>query len=167
MEPAPPSTSDTSASETPGMASRLLRGIDHVRDALLANELSVLGPPDITDVVCHAAPNGSTVIALTLADTVRKALPPNHRHLDLFLLDPGCRLGTHYHVHATAHIHVLAGNGHAEVDGVHLPFSAGAHLLFPAGSRHDVIANDHRVLFASFQDNPIIQPDGSLDYHTD
>lgn len=167
MEPAPSSTSDTSASETPEMASHLLRALDRVRDALLANDLSVLGSPDITDLVCHAAPNGSTVIALTLADTVSTALPPSHRHLDLFLLDPRCRLGTHYHVHATAHIHVLAGDGHAEVDGMHLPFSPGAHLLFPAGSHHDVIANDHRVLFASFQNNPIIQPDGTLDYHTD
>lgn len=153
--------------EPPVQAVQLLELVDRQRDALIGGDLSGLAQPAITGHQVHASPNGSTVIAIDLADAVRDALPPDHRHLDLFLLEPDSRLGTHYHRHASALIHIISGTGQAEIDGRRIAFAPGDKLRFPAGSRHDVLSGSAPVLFASFQDNPIIQSDGSLDYHVD
>ena len=145
----------------------ILDCIREQRGALLAGGRSGLAVPPFAGHTGLESPNGSTVIALELAPATCAALPPSHRHLDLFLLAPNSRLGSHYHVHASARIHIIAGCGEAVVDGVRTAFVPGDRLRFPCGSRHDVASGDEPVLFASFQDNPIVQPDGTLDYHVD
>jgi mannose-6-phosphate isomerase-like protein (cupin superfamily) len=135
--------------------------------ALLRAEPSALPAPPFMGCELHRSPTGSTVMAMRLDAGTLAAMPPGHRWLDFFLLDAHARLGTHFHRRASAHIHVLSGEGALEVDGQEAPIAAGATGWFPAGSRHDVRAYGGPVLFASFQDHPIIQPDGSLDYFTD
>lgn len=145
---------------------RTLAALEAAQDAVLDGDYAALPADLFAGARASRSPNGSTVVSVDYAPDVLAALPASHRHLDLFILEPRSRLGTHFHKRATAHIHVLRGEGQAELDGVTTHIAPGARLTFPAGARHDVRSGEAIVLFVSFQDNPIIQPDGSLDYFT-
>lgn len=143
------------------------QAIDAQIPALMRGDCTGLSAPPFAGCSRHRSPNGSTVIAVALQADALAALPESHRWLDLFLLEPHARLGRHYHRHAAAHIRILAGHGALEVDEKTKDFAPGDTAFFPAGARHDVSSREEPVLFQSFQNNPIIQPDGSLDYFTD
>jgi mannose-6-phosphate isomerase-like protein (cupin superfamily) len=146
------------------MIERVLDGLAAHADAILRGDYTTLRQPPFAGFALHVSPNGSTVIALEPLATTRDALPPSHRCIDLFVLEPHAQLGRHWHRHASAHIHMLRGHGVVEVDGDAIAAAPGDQALFPAGTVHNVIAGAETVLFASFQDVPIIQPDGALDY---
>jgi quercetin dioxygenase-like cupin family protein len=133
-------------------------------DAALAGDYAALRAPPFAGFTLHVSPNGSTVIAIEPAPETRDALAPSHRVIDLFLLEPRAQLGRHFHRHASAHIHILRGRATVEVDGAATDAAPGDEAFFPAGKIHNVIARDEAVAFASFQDHPIIQPGGALDY---
>lgn len=133
--------------------------------AIIGGDYARLNEAPFAGYTLATSPNGSTVIALKLAPEALSELPASHAHVDLFLLNANARLGAHYHRHASAHIHIVAGRAVAEVDGVAIEAAPGDQAFFPAGSVHDVHAGHEAVLFASFQDNPILQPDGSVDYY--
>jgi mannose-6-phosphate isomerase-like protein (cupin superfamily) len=145
----------------------ILRLIEANKAALLRADCSGIPAPPFAGCTAHRSPSGSTVMAVALDEATLAGLPESHQWLDLFLLEPFSRVGTHYHRRATAHTYIIAGHGTVEVDGQGVEFGPGDTALFPAGARHDVISREEPVLFASFQDNPIIQPDGSLDYFAD
>lgn len=146
------------------MIKDLLEIVTTHAEAILARDLAVLNAPPFAGYSTHTSPNGSTVITVELVDAARSALPPDQRRLDLFLLDANSQLGRHYHRHANAHIHIIRGRGVTYLDGVETTFAPGDATFFPAMSVHDVRSFADAVLFASFQDNPITQPDGSVDY---
>jgi mannose-6-phosphate isomerase-like protein (cupin superfamily) len=135
------------------------------RDAIIAGKYARLNEDPFAGFALNTSPNGSTVIALKLTPEAREALPGDQRHVDLFVLGARKQLGRHYHHHASAQVYFLAGHGIAEIDGVETRIGPGAQLVFPALSVHDVRSGEETVLFASFQDNPILKPDGSVDYH--
>jgi mannose-6-phosphate isomerase-like protein (cupin superfamily) len=146
------------------MIQALLKDIAPHVDAIMSGDFSALEAPPFAGFATHTSPNGSTVIAVDLPEATRASLPPTHQCVDLFLLDAHCQLGRHYHRRASAHIHIIRGDAIAHIDGVDTRVSPGDETLFPAGSVHDVRSFSSPVLFASFQDNPILQPDGSVDY---
>src|SRR5262249_31521889 len=111
------------------------------------------------------SPNGSTVISLALTPEARGKLPPDQRVVDLFVLGPRNQLGRHSHRHSSAHVHFVSGHGVAELDDAWMQVGPGDALFFPALSVHNVRSGEETVLFASFQDHPILQPDGSADYY--
>lgn len=133
-------------------------------DAVLAGDYEALRAPPFVGFTLHVSPNGSKVIALEPVAATRDALPASHRVIDLFLLGAAAQLGRHYHRHASAHIEMLRGDAIVEVDGAATHVAPGGTAFFPAGKVHNVIAKDELVVFVSFQDHPIIQADGSLDY---
>lgn len=110
------------------------------------------------------APNGSTVITVAIAEEMSEKLPASHRHIDLFLLEPARELGAHFHKLATAHVYGVDGSGTAMVGDQRLQMAKADKAVFPAGLIHNVVTGPDHFLFASFQDQPIIQEDGSLDY---
>lgn len=148
----------------PEPISALLQTLSAHSAAIVAGDYSVLRANVFAGFTEHVSPNGSTVLAIELTPAARESLPPSHIWLDLFLLEPNSQLGAHYHRHASAHIHMLAGTAIAEVAGEAIAVNPGDAAYFPAGSIHNVTSNEAFVLFASFQDHPILQPDGSVDY---
>lgn len=112
----------------------------------------------------QTAPNGSTVITVAVTEAMSEQLPASHRHIDLFLLEPARELGAHFHKMATAHVYGVDGSGTAIVGEHRIEMGRGDHAVFPAGFVHNVATGPNHFLFASFQDHPIIQQDGSLDY---
>lgn len=112
----------------------------------------------------HRAPNGSTVISLRLEPSVLGSMPESHQHLDLFVLQPESELGAHFHKQATAHVFGLAGEAVATVGPTRLRLAPDCKAVFKAGEIHNVQSADETVVFASFQDSPIILSDGTLDY---
>ncbi len=146
------------------MIERILDILSAHRAELLSGAYDVLCARPFMDFGLHASPNGSTVIAVEMSAETRAALPPTHQHLDLFLLEPRAELGAHFHHHASARIHILSGSGVAEVDGAALAVAPGDALDFPVTKIHNVRSGDEAILFASFQDHPILRPDGSVDY---
>jgi quercetin dioxygenase-like cupin family protein len=133
-------------------------------DDVIAGKYDALRAPPFDAYKAHVSPNGSTVLAIAVSAKIRAALPTSHQWLDLFILEPHAQLGRHFHQHASAYIHFLSGRGVADIDGVLSEVAPGDEAFFPAGSIHNVRAGDNFVVFASFQDNPIIQADGSMDY---
>jgi quercetin dioxygenase-like cupin family protein len=146
------------------MLQAILDRIDANAEAIMSGDFASLNAAPFAGFSTHKSPDGSTVITVELPEAARAALPASHRRVDLFLLDANCRLGRHYHRHASAHIHIMRGRAVAEVDGAETSVSPGDKTFFPANSVHDVRAGDTAVLFASFQDHPITQSDGSVDY---
>lgn len=148
----------------PHPISALLQTLTTHTAAILAGDHTALRHAPFAGFTEHVSPNGSTVLAIQLTPATLEALPPSHKHLDLFLLDPQSQLGAHYHRHASAHIHMLAGSATAEVAGEARVVSPGDTAHFPANAVHNEKSNEAPVLFASFQDHPILQPHGSVDY---
>lgn len=146
------------------MFTQLLTHFDAHADAILGGDHSALAAPFFDGFSLHRSPNGSIVIALQPSLDTRNALASTYQHIDLFLLEPNARLGRHFHHHASAHIHILRGAAMAEVDGVSAYVAPGDTAYFPATKIHDVHAKHDWVLFASFQDHPILRNDGSVDY---
>jgi mannose-6-phosphate isomerase-like protein (cupin superfamily) len=132
---------------------------------LLAGEHACLLGPLVSGIAANIAPNGSTVVALTLAADAPGRLADAHQWLDLFILGADARLGAHYHRHASANILIVSGSGTALIDGAAVPVQPGDECRFPAGSVHYVCADGQPMLFLSFQDHPILAADGTLDYH--
>lgn len=115
----------------------------------------------------HKAPNGSTVITVTITEAVLEQLPASHRYIDLFLLEPARELGAHYHKLATAHVYGVDGSGTAIIGGQLIELGRANKAVFPAGVTHNVLTGADFFVFASFQDHSIIREDGSLDYFVD
>jgi mannose-6-phosphate isomerase-like protein (cupin superfamily) len=142
--------------------------VDHVAAQarpVLAGDYACLLGLLVQDVSANIAPNGSTVVALTLHAAAQRRLADCHQWVDLFVLGANARLGEHYHRHASASIIIVNGSGTALIDGTAVPVQAGEQCRFPAGCRHDVHADSQPMLFLSFQDHPILAADGTLDYH--
>jgi quercetin dioxygenase-like cupin family protein len=146
------------------MLQAILDHVDANAEAILSGDFAILNAAPFAGFSTHQSPDGSTVVSVELPAATSAALPASHRRVDLFLLDAHRRLGRHYHRRANAHIHIIRGCAIVEVDGAETSVSPGDKTLFPAHSVHDVRAGDAAVLFASFQDHPILQSDGSVDY---
>lgn len=146
------------------MIERILERVAAHADDILAGRYEALRAPPFAGFALHVSPNGSTVIALQFEAAALAALPASHRSVDLFLLAPHAQLGRHFHRRATAHVHMVRGAATAEVDGEETHLAPGGEACFPARAVHDVRSGSEAVLFASFQDHPILQPDGSQDY---
>lgn len=149
-----------------GVISELLGLFERHASAIFGGDLSFASVAPFAGAHAQIAPNGSTVITLDLNATALDLLPASHRHIDLFLLEPNRELGAHYHKQATAHIYGIDGSGIAIVAGQSTPVGRADQAIFPAGQVHNVVTGAEHFLFASFQDYPIIQEDGSLDYYT-
>jgi quercetin dioxygenase-like cupin family protein len=146
------------------MIKALLDSIAAHTDAIMSGDFTALEAPPFAGFSTHTSPNGSTVITVEVPAQTRQKLAPSHRRIDLFLLDANCQLGRHFHRLASAHIHIIRGRAVAEIDGKETSVAPGDETYFPAQSVHNVCSGDEAVLFASFQDHPILQNDGSVDY---
>lgn len=143
---------------------RMLKLFEWHASEISRGDLTFATQAPFTGAKTIKAPNGSTVVTLDLAESILVELPPSHRHIDLFLLEPHRELGAHFHKHATAYIYGIDGNGTAHVGAEKIYLGKWGKAVFPAGGIHNVMTGDEPFLFASFQDHPIIQQDGSLDY---
>ena len=127
-------------------------------------DLSFAADEPFVGAQSQQAPNGSTVITLNIIEGGINEMSPSHRHIDIFLLEPHRELGAHFHQHATAHVYGIDGCGTAMIGQQCIALGRSDKAIFPAGVVHNVITGESHFLFASFQDHPIIQVDGSLDY---
>ena len=135
----------------------------HAEDALVKN-LSFADSWPFAGAQLHKAPNGSAVISLQLEPEVFEKMADSHRYLDLFVLEPRSELGAHFHKLTTAHIYGISGEAIATVGLTRKTLLPEVSLVFNAGDIHNVQSDNETVVFASFQNFPIIQPDGTLDY---
>jgi quercetin dioxygenase-like cupin family protein len=147
--------------ETVGLVLSILA--EHSADAISEN-LSFATSWPFAGAQLHRAPNGSTVISLRLEPSVLGSMPESLQHVDLFVLEPESELGAHFHKQATAHVFGLAGEAVATVGPTRLRLAPHCKVVFKAGEIHNVKSASETVLFASFQDSPIILSDGTLDY---
>lgn len=137
---------------------------DHSKD-ILNGDYSHFIEHDFCSFSVHQE-DSKTVLSLRYKDENRTDIPDSYRHVDIFFLPKGLRLGAHYHEDATAKIIVLAGQGTARIGDKEISFEKDDAFTFPATVIHDVKANNHGdVAFISFQNSPIARPDGSFDYH--
>lgn len=142
-------------------------------EAFKANKADILNgiysgflTKDFHDFSVHDEGNGSKVITLSYTEAGQKNAPPSAKHVDIFILQKSCELGEHFHKNATAQIKVINGQGTATIEQEKQRFTVHSELTFPANSIHNVKADDAEpVVFISYQDNPILQDDGTLDYY--
>ncbi len=120
---------------------------------------------DFCSFTVHKEDN-KTVLSLTYKDENRTDIPNSYKHVDIFFLPKGLKLGAHYHDDATAKIIVIEGQGKASIGDKEVIFKKDDEFTFPATIIHDVKADENGdVVFISFQNNPIARADGSFDYH--
>lgn len=143
----------------------IIENFNRYKDAILRGDFEKLVSLSFCGFELHDEGDGEYIVTLKLKDDVLAQLPDTHKHIDIFILPAQQNLGAHYHVNVNAEIEFLQGHGTAHIDGKDTPFQPGTTARFPAGVVHDVIAGDQTVVLVSYQDNPIIKPDRTLDYH--
>lgn len=147
--------------------------VDAIRSAFHSHESEILAGDFAKFFVgyferfsVHEEARGKTVVTLHYRKDKLAEIPAHARNVDIFILKSGQALGPHYHKHASAQIHFLSGAGRALIAESWMPYTSDTQTAFPAGVVHDVAANTDAptTVFISLQDQPILKPDGTLDY---